>query len=100
MGRYILVTYTQIAKYPKRTGEKGYWSNPDNMQWDELVEFSTKLKNRDRQRAGVILDIENQNIEKNVFGGDRNWQSLWDYYYKNYQKQIDQFLNQHRNTKV
>jgi len=98
MERYILVTYTQIARYPNRTSEKGYWSNPENFQWDELVEFATRLKNRDRQRAGVILDIVNQRIEKNVFGGDREWQPLWDYYYKNYQLQIDQFLQQTRNA--
>ena len=98
MGRYILVTYTQVPRHPKRTNEKGYWNNPENYQWDELVEFSTRLKNSDRKRAGVILNIEKQTVEKNVFGGDRIWQPLWDYYYKNYQKQIDNFLQQTRNV--
>lgn len=97
-NRYMIITYTQIAKYPSRTGEKGYWSNPENYQWDELVEFATRLRNSDRKRAGVILDITNQQIEKNVFGGGRIWQPLWDYYYKNYQTQIDQFLQQTRNV--
>lgn len=97
-NRYIIITYTQIPRDPSRTSEKGYWSNTENFQWDELVEFAVGLKNRDHRRAGVILDIDNQRVEKNVFGGDREWQPLWDYYYKNYQTQIEQFLQQTRNA--
>ena len=90
--RYMLINYLQTAKYPKRTHEKGYWSNPDNIQWDEMVEFSFGLKNKDRQTYSIILDLDEQVVLKNSMSGEKNFTVLLNYFREHYSSQIASYL--------
>lgn len=88
----MLVNYIQTAKYPDRTHEKGYWSNPDNMQWDELVEFSFGLKSKDRNRYSIIMDLDGLSVIKNSMNGERDFAVLFKYYQEHYSDQIINYL--------
>lgn len=90
--RYMLVNYVQTAKYPKRTHEKGYWSNPENTQWDELVEFSLGIKNRDLQKYSIVMDLDNLVVLKNSMNGEKNFTALLSYYREHYSTQIASYL--------
>ena len=90
--RYMLINYIQTAKYPDRTHEKGYWSNPENTQWDELVEFSFGLKSRDRQKYSIIMDLDEQSVLKNSMSGEKNFTVLFNYYREHYSSQIASYL--------
>jgi len=92
-NRYMLINYIQTAKYPDRTHEKGYWSNPDNIQWDELVEFSFGLKTRDRSRYSIIIDFDNLSVVKNTMNGEKDFAKLLGYYQEHYGSQINDYLN-------
>lgn len=91
--RHMLVNYVQKPKYPNKTHEKGYWSNPDNIQWDEAVEFSLGLKRNDVAKYSIIMDIDNQTVVKNSINGEKNFAVLFGYYKEHYYTQIFQYLN-------
>jgi len=91
-SRYMLINYIPTAKYPDRTHEKGYWSNPENVQWDELVEFSVGLKSRDRSRYSIIIDFDNSVVIKNSMSGEKDFAKLLGYYHEHYSTQINNYL--------
>ena len=90
--RYMLINYIQTPKYPDRTHEKGYWSNPENAQWDELVEFSFGLKSRDNSKYSIIMDLDNQFVIKNSMNGEKDFAILYGYYREHYESQIINYL--------
>lgn len=90
-SRYILINYVQRAKYPNRTHEKGYWSNPENTQWDELVEFTVGLKKRDYNNS-IIMDLDNLMVVKNTMNGEKDFPTLFGYYQEHYGQQIADYL--------
>ena len=91
-NRYMLVKYIQTAKYPEKTHQKGYWSNPDNIQWDELIEFSYGLKSRDELRYSIIMDLDNLVVVKNNMSGERDFAKLFGYFNEHYSSQIIDYL--------
>ena len=93
-SRYMLINYVQRPKYPKRTHEKGYWSNPSNIQWDEQVEFSLGLKNKDHVNYSIIMDFDNLLVVKNSMSGEKNFTVLYNYYKEHYAGQIASYLKQ------
>lgn len=96
--RYMLINYVQKAKYPKRTHEKGYWSNPDNIQWDEVVEFRIGLKTKEYQNYSVIIGLDELSVIKNSLNGEKNFIELYSYYREHYAQQIDNYLKQTSNV--
>ena len=92
--RHILVNYVQKPKYPNKTHEKGYWSNPDNIQWDEAVEFSLGLKNKDIQKYSIIINMDERTVIKNSINGEKNFNTLFGYYSEHYRDQIINYLKQ------
>lgn len=91
-SRHLLVKYIQRPKDSTKTSIKGYMSDEKNQQWDEAVEFSVGLRKNDIIKYNVILDMDKKIVIKNNMGGESQWQPIWDYYYKNYSKQIEQYL--------
>ena len=92
--RHMLINYVQTAKYPKRTHEKGYWSNPENVQWDEMVEFSFGLKNKDYQNYNIIMNLDEGVVVKNSMSKEKEFLVLYKYYREHYTQQIDRYLKQ------
>ncbi len=90
--RYMLINYIQKPKYPSRTHEKGYWSNPENIQWDELIEFSFGLKSRDSSRYSIIIDLDGYTVVKNSMNGEKDFTRLLGYYQEHYSDQIINYL--------
>ena len=88
----MLINYIQTPKYPNRTHEKSYWSNPDNIQWDELVEFSLGLKSRDYSKYSIIMNLDLQEVIKNNMSGEKDFNILFEYYHKHYSSQIADYL--------
>lgn len=88
----MLINYIQTAKYPKRTHEKGYWSNPENIQWDEMVEFSFGLKSRDKAQYNIIIDLDGHEVVKNSMNGEQDFVKLLGYYQEHYGQQIVDYL--------
>ena len=62
------------------------------MKWDEIVGFSVGLKRKDELNSRIIIDIDGQKIIKNTVSNSNNWAQLMDYYLKNYEQQVVDFL--------
>lgn len=62
------------------------------MKWDEIVGFSVGLKRKDELNSRIIIDIDGQKIIKNTVSNSDNWAQLMDYYLKNYEQQVVDFL--------
>ena len=88
----MLINYVQTAKYPNKTSQKGYWSNPENIRWDEVVEFSVGLRSRDQTRYNVIIDLDGQVVVKNSISGEKDFDLLFGYFREHYAAQIDSYL--------
>lgn len=95
--RYMLVNYIQRPKYPARTHEKGYWSNPENSQWDEVVEFSVSLKKRDYNNS-IIMNLDELQVVKNTMNGEKDFAKLFSYYQDHYGQQIADYLKRTSNV--
>jgi hypothetical protein len=94
---YLLAKYYKTPRDPRRTGEKGYLNNPENFQWDESVNFVLKADNRDIRDNNVVLDIFGQRLVKCSISGmeelaNPDFQSVFAYFYKNYQQYFDRMF--------
>ena len=90
--RYLFANYIQRPRDPSKTHLKGYIKDPNNMKWDEIVGFSVGLKRKDELNSRIIIDIDGQKIIKNTVSDSDNWAQLMDYYLKNYEQQVVDFL--------
>lgn len=74
--RYLLITYIRKA----------------NGQIDEQVTMAKNVKPKDLQTCNVIMDFQEQKIDKCLIEGkslSKEWSQLRDYYHKIYPNVID-----------
>ena len=73
------------------------------MQTDEIVSVSKKIKMRDLQTASVILDFATNKVLQCQMDGkvaNKDWNRVRDFYYKYYQKIIDDLEKYHSKAAV
>jgi len=85
---YILVQYIQKPKQGVNTAQKGFGSNPNNWQFDEVVSVSRGLKTRDHRYQNVILNMTKKRIERNSMNPDATWDELYAYFKEHYKEYI------------
>jgi hypothetical protein len=99
-GKFLVARYSLRPKYPSVSKQKGWMNNPENISWDEQVGFYTRMRDRDLSQWNIILDLVERQVlvcrspagQNSVTWGEKpDFESLYTYFYKNYQKQIDQF---------
>lgn len=81
---YLIAHYTAKPRDPSRTHEKGYMSNPENIAYDERVEFTVGLKANHRQGAGVILNLTSPIVVYNRFNPEAEFEDVVKYYIEAY----------------
>jgi hypothetical protein len=54
---HLIAFYVQKPRAGVQTQVAGWNKNPDNFQYDERIEFTKGLSSKDRQYAGVILNL-------------------------------------------
>lgn len=90
----LLAKYYKRPRDPKRTSEPGYITNKENFFWDESVNFVIKASEKDLRENNVVLDVFNQQLLKcsvaEMVGTD--FDSVFAYFYKNYQRYFDQMF--------
>lgn len=77
---------------PKMTHVSGYMKNPDNIQWDEQVEVSVKLRQKDRNMAKVIMNLSTKQVEINRFNDNKDFNEMFKYFFKGYHKYITEVM--------
>jgi hypothetical protein len=85
---HLLAYYVAKPKDPKKTKIAGYMSNPENQTYDERIEFTKGLNGKDRQYAGVVLNLNQKKIVYNKFSNDKTFDDLFKYFLEAYPQYV------------
>jgi hypothetical protein len=85
---HLLAYYVAKPKDPKKTKIAGYMSNPENQTYDERIEFTKGLNSKDRQYAGVVLNLNQKKIIYNKFSNDKTFDDLFKYFLEAYPQYV------------
>jgi len=91
---YLVAFYHMKPKDPKRTKERGYITNLENVDYDESINITRGLKIKDRLGAKVILNLSKQDVTKNSFNDSRDFPGLLAHYQEGYPKYINPLIAQ------
>jgi len=92
---HLIAFYVTKPKDPKQTKIKGYMTDPANHQYDERVEFTQGLSHKDRNYAGIILNLKTKTVVYNKFNADqRDFDALFKYFLEAYPKYVIQVMAQ------
>lgn len=87
--RYFMVNYRKVAV---KKGSK------TELQMDEIVSVSKKVKVKDLQTASVILDFQKQQVLQSNLEGEtipRDWWTIRNFYHQHYKNLIEDLENFH-----
>ena len=76
-----------------RTELAGWLNDPSNVQYDETIDITVGLKNRDLQ-AKVVLNLSDKRVEINGWTGERDFDKLFDYFFKGYQEFLTRVMKE------
>jgi hypothetical protein len=92
---HLLAFYVQKPRQGVQTQVAGWNKNPDNIQFDERVEFTKGLNGKDRQYAGIILNLQTKQVVYNRFDNDqRDFDALFKYFLEAYPQYVIQVMAQ------
>jgi hypothetical protein len=91
---HLLAFYVQKPRAGVQTQIAGWTRNPDNYQYDERIEFTKGLSGKDRQYAGVILNLQTKTIVYNKFGTTKTFDDLFKYFLEGYPQYVIQTMAQ------
>lgn len=89
---YVFAQYYAKPKNPKMTRVAGYMSDPNNIVWDERIDVTHGLKDRDRIAAKVIINISEQTVVRDGFNSGKSFEELFQYFYESNPKEISQAI--------
>lgn len=90
---YLVAQYFMKPKAHVRTHIKGWMNDPNNIRYDEKVEISRGLRNKDIN-AKIILDLSNKQVHRNSFATDRPFDEIFKYFFANYNEYIIKVMGQ------
>ena len=91
---HLLAFYVQKPRAGVQTQIAGWNKNPDNFQYDERIEFTKGLSGKDRQYAGVILNLNEKKIVYNKFGTQKTFDEMFKYFLEGYPQYVIQTMAQ------
>lgn len=90
---YLVAQYFKKPRDPKQSHVKGYMSNPENIRWDEKVDITRGLKNKDIN-CQVVINLSDKVVEKNTFGDNKDFDSMFEYFFTGYSQYITTVMAQ------
>ena len=91
---HLLAFYVQKPRAGVQTQIAGWNKNPNNFQYDERIEFTKGLSGKDRQYAGVILNLNEKKIVYNKFGTQKTFDEMFKYFLEGYPQYVIQTMAQ------
>ena len=86
MARYFAKPRERV-----RTERAGWMNDPANVQYDETIDITLGLKKRDLQ-AKIVLNLSEKKVEINGWTGERDFDKLFDYFFKGYQEYLTRVM--------
>lgn len=91
---YLVAHYSVKPKDPRKTHIPGYMKDPANHRYDEQVQVSTRLRDKDITDAKIIMNLSDKAVDKNSFNGNKDFNELFKYFFKGYHKYITDVMVQ------
>lgn len=89
---HLVAFYVQKPRPGVQTQIAGWMKNPDNFQYDERIEFTRGLSGKDRQYAGVVLNLAEKKVIYNKFSDGKSFDDLFKYFLEGYPQYVAQAM--------
>jgi hypothetical protein len=93
-GIFLIAHYHMKPRNPTQTFKVGYISDLDNVTYDESINITRGLRNKDIASSGVIMNLSEQKVIKNGFHSNSNFAELLEHYQKGYPEYINPLIAQ------
>jgi hypothetical protein len=90
---YLVGFYSMKPRPGVRTTVKGWMNDQANLQYDEKVEITRGVKNS-AMTAKIVLNLSKKTVERNGFNADREFKSLFKYFFGGYHQYITEVMKQ------
>lgn len=90
---YIVGFYSTKPRKGVKTNVKGWMNDPSNLQYDEKVEITRGIKNS-ATNAKILINLSKKEVVRNGFNSDRDFKSLFKYFFSGYHKYITTVMTQ------
>ena len=90
---YLVAHYGMKPREGVKTNVAGWMDNPDNLQYDEAVDISRGVK-KSAATARILLNLSTKTVERNNFNSDRDFKSLFKYFFGGYHQYITTVMTQ------
>ena len=92
---YLVAFYTCKPKnqYVK-TNVKGWMDKLDHVAWDEQINITLKLKDKDITMSKVILNLSDRSVHKNSWNNNKGFEELFGHFYSGYKKHLDPVIHE------
>jgi hypothetical protein len=92
---HLIAFYVQKPRKGVQTQIAGWMKDPDNIQYDERVEFTKGLSSKDQQYAGIILNLNKKTVVLNRYNKEqRDFDGLFKYFLEAYPQYVIQTMAQ------
>lgn len=91
---HLIAFYTQKPKPGVNTSQKGWNQDPNNISYDERVEFTRGLNAKDQRYAGVVLNLKEKRVVYNKFGNEKTFDDLFKYFLEAYPEYVIKVMAQ------
>ena len=92
---HLIAFYTQKPKPGVNTTVAGWNKNPDNLSYDERIEFTRGLNPKDQQYAGVVMNLNQKKVVYNRFNAyEGDFDKLFKYFLEGYPQYVIQVMAQ------
>jgi hypothetical protein len=83
---FLVAYYFMRPQARVRTQVKGWMQAEKNMQFDEQVAVTRRLKPSDQTTAKIILDLSKKSVVRNGWGSTEAFDELFKYFHASYPK--------------
>lgn len=91
---HLLAYYVAKPRNPRMTHIKGYMTNPDNITYDERIEFTKGLNPKEQSYAKVVLNLNQKKVIKNSWNTDRSFDEYFKYFLEAYPQYVMNVMGQ------
>lgn len=81
---YLVAYYTLRPANQVKTQIKGWMTDSSNVQYDEQVAITRRLKKNDQSMAKIILDMTNKKVVRNGWGTTADFDDMFKYFSTGY----------------
>ena len=91
---FVCAQYFAKPRNPKMTRVPGYFTNDENVVWDERVDVTYGLKDKDLLASKVVINISEQTVVRDSFNSGKGFYELFSYFYDANPQQITKAIQQ------